>query len=271
MIKITNLSYRYPDGTLALNSVNLDIKKGEFVVIAGKNGCGKSTLLRSINGLILPSEGSVAVNGMYTSDRSRVMDIRRMAGMIFQNPESQFIGMTVEEDVAFGPENLSLSTEEIHKLVEKSLRAVEMHEFRDHTPRILSGGQKQKIALASVLAMEPGIILLDEVTTMLDPDSRNEILSLVKRLHENGTTIVYVTHLLEELVHADRLVVMEEGRIMHDGDPRTILSQAKVTTFGFNLPPIIELSRKLRDSGIIDRTTFPLSKDELMEALCQLK
>ncbi|SFM47354.1 energy-coupling factor transporter ATPase [Methanolobus profundi] len=273
MIHIKDISYRYPDNTLAIDSLSLNINKGEFVAIAGKNGCGKSTLLRHMNGLLLPCQGSVVVNGMDTSDPSSLMDIRRTAGMVFQDPGSQFIGMTVEEDVAFGPENLGLSQREINERVDLSLQNVGMEGYRYHTPRSLSGGQKQKVALASVLAMKPDIILFDEVTSMLDPCSRKDILSLIENLHENGTTVVYVTHHLEELVHADRLVVMENGRIVHDGHPREILSRNDPEQFGSDLPPVIELARRLADSGLIpaDPSSFPLSRAELREVLCRSK
>ena len=271
MIKIENLSYRYPDGTPALDSITLKIRKGEFVAIAGKNGCGKSTLLRHINGLLQPDSGSVTVKGMDTSDPSKLQEIRRTASMVFQDPQSQFIGMTVEDDIAFGPENLGLSSSEIQKRVSAALESVGMSDYRYNTPRTLSGGQKQKIALASVLAMEPEIILFDEVTSMLDSDSKKDILLLIKTLHETGTTIIYVTHLVEELVLADRLVLMENSSIIQNGNPREIISKISSGSFGFDVPPIIELSKKLVDARIIAPSFLPLSKEELREALCQLK
>jgi energy-coupling factor transport system ATP-binding protein len=271
MINIDNLSYRYPDGTDALDSISLNVHKGEFVAVAGKNGCGKSTLLRHINGLLQPGKGSVVVKGMDTCDLLNLQNIRRTAGMIFQNPQSQFIGMTVEEDVAFGPENLGLHSSDINRRVTEALESTGMSGYRHNTPKTLSGGQKQKVALASILAMQPEIILFDEVTSMLDLRSRNDILALIKQLNEAGTTIIYVTHLLEELVHADRLVLMENGRITHNGCPRGIISRISSNDFGFDLPPIIELSKKLMDAGIIDDAFFPLSKDELLEAICPSK
>lgn len=270
MIHINNLSYSYPDGTQVLDSISLDIRKGEFIAIAGKNGSGKSTLLRHMNGLLLPTEGSVIVNEMDTTDPSSILDIRQIAGMVFQDPQSQFIGMTLEEDVAFGPENLGLAQEDIRDRVDRALQDVGMQEYKNHTSRSLSGGQKQKVALASVLAMEPEIVLFDEVTSMLDPMSRKDILDLILQLHEKGTTVVYITHRLEELVHADRLLVMENGSITHNGNPRIILSQMDSMNFGFELPPIIELAKRLCDSGFIDPACFPLSREELREALCQL-
>lgn len=273
MIHIKDLTYRYPDGTLAINSLSMDIKKGEFIAIAGKNGCGKSTLLRHMNGLLFPSEGSVMVNNMDTTDPSSLFDIRRMVGMVFQDPQSQFIGMNVEEDIAFGPENLGLSQQNIRDRVDGALLDVDMQEYIYHTPRFLSGGQKQKVALASILAMEPEIILFDEVTSMLDPCSRKDILTLIERLHEKGTTIVYVTHRFEELVHADRLIIMGNGHLRLDGVPREILRRADPDDLGFAHPPIIELARNLADAGLIssEAPSFPLSREELREVLCQLK
>ncbi|MEZ5334516.1 MAG: energy-coupling factor transporter ATPase [Methanolobus sp.] len=270
MIRIRNLTYSYPGGNKTLDSVSLDINKGEFVVITGKNGSGKTTLLRHMNGLLLPEGGSVSVNGMNTTDQSSILKIRQIAGMVFQDPRSQFIGMTVEEDVAFGPENLGLLPEEILTRVNSSLQAVGMQEYRNYSPSSLSGGQKQKVALASVIAMKPEILLFDEATSMLDPVSRKEILGIIRKLHEKGTTVVYVTHRLEELIHADRLIVIEGGQITHDDSPRKILAQAKNVNFGFPLPPVLELSRSFCESGLINPESFPLSREELREVLCQL-
>ncbi|MDG6243068.1 MAG: energy-coupling factor transporter ATPase [Methanolobus sp.] len=271
MISIQNVSYSYNGHIPALHSVSVEIYKGEFVAIIGGNGSGKSTLLRHINGLLLPSAGSVTIKGMDTKDISSVFNIRQIAGMVFQDPGSQFIGMTVGEDIAFGPENLGLPPKEIRRRVESSLSAVGMAGYNDHTPGKLSGGQKQKVALASVLAMEPEVILFDEVTSMLDPDSRMDILSLIKQLHENGTTVVYVTHCLDELVHADRLIIMEKGHITHDGDPRLLISRGDVMNSGLGLPPIMELSRRLLNAGFFEPGCFPLSREELRDVLCQLK
>lgn len=271
MISIQNVSFRYDEGAPALDSVSLEIDKGEFVAITGRNGSGKSTLLRHINGLILPGEGFVFIKGMDTKDISSLFNIRQVAGMVFQDPDSQFIGMTVAEDIAFGPENLGLPTAEIRRRVESSLSAVGMEGYKDHTPRKLSGGQKQKVALASVLAMEPELILFDEVTSMLDPDSRMDVLWLIKQLHENGATVVYVTHCLDELVHADRLIIMEKGRITHDGNPRLLIAQGDVMNSALGLPPVMELSRRLLNAGFFEHSCFPLSREELRDVLCQLK
>ncbi len=271
MIRIKDLNYSYPDGTRALSSICLDISRGEFVAITGKNGCGKSTLLRHMNGLLIPGSGSVSVDGMNTTDPLCLLKIRQVAGMVFQDPGSQFIGMTVEEDVAFGPENLCIRPDRIRDLVKRSLSDVGMLEYRDNTPRTLSGGQKQRVAIASVLAMEPDIILFDEVTSMLDPLSRKDVLALIGQLHENGTTIVYVTHRLEELVHADRVLVMDGGRIIHDGEPRALLAKYDVSGLGVDLPPVPALSKRLAEVGIVSMDDLPLSKEELLGALCQFK
>ncbi|WP_407354983.1 energy-coupling factor transporter ATPase [Methanolobus sp. WCC5] len=271
MIRLENVTYHYNKRVPALDSVSIDIDQGEFVGVIGKNGSGKTTILRHMNGLLLPGEGSVTVKGMDTKDPSSIFKIRQVAGMVFQDPGSQFIGMTVEEDIAFGPENLGLPPGEIRRRVENSLSAVGMTGYNDHTPRTLSGGQKQKVALASVLAMEPEVILFDEVTSMLDPDSRKEVLSLITQLHENGTTIIYVTHCLEELVHADRLIIMEKGRIKHDDNPRLLIGQGNVVNSGLGLPTVMELSRRLLEAGFFEPASFPLSREELRDLLCQLK
>ncbi len=270
MIQLNNVSYCYNENDYALDSVSLEIKKGEFIGIAGRNGSGKSTLIRLINGLLLPLQGNVNVMGMDTMDNDSIIGIRKIAGMVFQDPQSQFIGMTVGEDVAFGPENLGLSHEDICGRVDTSLKAVGMYIYKDHTPRALSGGQKQKVALASILAMEPELILFDEATSMLDPVASEEVLKLIKQLHNKGVTIVYVTHRLEELIFADRLIIMDKGRIMHDDNPRKLLNEENILDSGIYLPPIIELSRRLCSEQVIEPIRLPISREELMEALCQL-
>ncbi len=189
MIHINNLSYRYPDGTLALDGVDMSIEKGEFVALIGKNGCGKTTLVRHLNALLTPTEGSVSVFGMDTKDRSGVWNIRQTVGMVFQNPQTQFVGTTLEEDVAFGPENLTLPPNEIRKRVDRSLREVGLLEYKTHAPKALSGGQMQRAAIAGVLAMEPECIVLDEVTSMLDPGSRGNVLDIIQQLHQRGNII----------------------------------------------------------------------------------
>lgn len=268
MIEINNLSYKYPDGTLALDTIDLCIREGEFVVIAGRNGSGKSTLIRHINGLLQPSKGSVVVNGIQTSERAGILSIRQAVGMVFQNPESQFVGITVEEDVAFGLENLGVVSERIRELVDSSLKAMNLFHLREHMPRYLSGGEKQKVAIAGILAMKPDYLIFDEVTSMLDPFSRQEILASIKQIHEKGTTVVYVTHRLEEAVDADRLIVMDSGRIVLDDSPRAVFRKYELESYGLRLPPLVKLSKRLFNVGIVG-DGIALSKEELVEKLCQ--
>ncbi len=268
MIEINDLSHRYPDGKIALDSVSLDIKKGEFVVIAGRNGSGKSTLVQHMNALLLPLSGSVEVEGLCTSKRENIPQIRRKVGMVFQNPDSQFVGMTVEEDIAFGLENTGVETQRIRMLVDSVLDSMGLSGYKKYTPRILSGGQKQKVAIAGVLVMEPECVIFDEITSMLDPASREEILATIKGINEKGTTVVHITHRLEEAVDADRLVVMDSGKIVLDGVPDKVLANRELLQeHGLRLPPLLELSMKLSDAGIIRKGV--LSEDELVEELCR--
>lgn len=268
MIDIRNLRYNYPDGTPALDSVSLYIGKGEFVVIAGRNGSGKSSLIRHMNALLLPSGGSVYVKGMCTSQKKHHLDIRRAVGMVFQDPDSQFIGMTVEDDIAFGPENLGLRSSEIRALVDRSMETLGISELRLHSPRSLSGGQKQKVAIAGVLAMEPEFIVFDEVTSMLDPISRQDVLDAVMRIHGKGTTVIYVTHRLEEAVDADRLIVMDSGKILADAPPGDVFMSHDLEKHGIETPPVVALSKMLASAGF-PGMGLALTKDELLEALCR--
>ncbi|WP_406656210.1 energy-coupling factor transporter ATPase [Methanolobus sp. ZRKC2] len=269
MIDIATLNHRYPDGKLALDSIDLSIKKGEFVVIAGRNGSGKSTLVRHMNALLLPTSGFVKVNGLCTTKKANLLNIRKTVGMVFQNPDSQFVGMTIEEDVAFGLENTQVAHEKIKPLVDNVLKLMELHEYRKCSPRSLSGGQRQKVAISGVLVMEPEYIVFDEVTSMLDPISRLEVLATIKQINEKGITIIHVTHRLEEAVNADRLIVMNSGKIALDGAPHEIfLHPDLLSKYGLELPPLMELSRKLFNAGII-KDGIVLSKEELVEELCQ--
>ena len=267
MIQINNLSHSFSNGKLALDSVNLQIKKGEFVVIAGRNGSGKSTLVRHMNALLLPSGGNVLVNGMESSDRNNHWNIRQAVSMVFQNPDSQFVGMTIEEDVAFGLENLRTPHSNIRESVDGSLQFTGLSEYKKISPMHLSGGQKQKVAIASVIAMDPECIIFDEVTSMLDANSCNEVMNIIDKIHKAGTTVIYVTHRLEEAIKANRLIVMDAGRISLDAIPSDVFLSDKVSDLGLGIPPIISLAKKLKDAGIL-HGSLALSKDELLEDLC---
>ncbi|TGC11132.1 energy-coupling factor transporter ATPase [Methanolobus halotolerans] len=269
MIEITTLNHRYPGGKLSLDSVDLHIEKGEFVVIAGRNGSGKSTLVRHMNALLLPSSGSVKVKGYCTAKNANLREIRRTVGMVFQNPDSQFVGMTVEEDIAFGLENTGTPPERVRQLVDEILELMELSDYKKYTPRSLSGGQRQMIAIAGVLVMEPECMVFDEITSMLDPTSRKEILATIHHINKKGTTVVHVTHMLEEAVGADRLIVMDSGKIVLEGSPDDVFTHPDIIQkHGMELPPVAELSRRLYDSGIIKKKIV-FSRDELVEELCR--
>ncbi|MBN2109963.1 MAG: energy-coupling factor transporter ATPase [Methanosarcinaceae archaeon] len=267
MIEITKLNHTYPDGKLALDSVDLCIEKGEFIVIAGNNGSGKSTLVRHMNALLLPGSGSVKVNGLLTSEKSDLPQIRRTVGLVFQDPDSQFVGMTVEEDLAFGLENTGVPPEKMRRLVDKALSSMGLSGHKKSSPRSLSGGQRQKVAIAGVIVMGPEYMVFDEVTSMLDLPSRQALLEIIKDINKKGTAVIYVTHRLDEAVDADRLIIMDSGRIVIDGKPAEVFMRPDlVRGYGLELPPLIELSRRLSDAGIISR--IALSGDELVEELC---
>ncbi|WP_279230328.1 energy-coupling factor transporter ATPase [Thermohalobacter berrensis] len=272
MIKLENVTYKYEsnenEGVVALNGINLSINKGEFVVILGHNGSGKSTLAKLINALIVPTSGKVYVNGMDTQDEENIWHIRRTAGMVFQNPDNQLVATIVEEDVAFGPENLGIHPKEIRKRVNEALTAVEMEEYKDYAPHLLSGGQKQRIAIAGVLAMKPECIILDEPTAMLDPSGRKEVINTIKKLNrEENKTIVHITHYMDEAVEADRVIVMEKGNIILEGTPKTVFSQVeKVKQIGLDVPQVTELAYMLRKEGI-DIPQNILTIEELVSAL----
>ncbi len=256
MVKIENVTYEYSSGedekTAALKDVNLCIKKGEFVVVLGHNGSGKSTLAKHMNALLLPTKGSVYVNGLDTRNEENLWNIREKAGMVFQNPDNQLVATIVEEDVAFGPENLGVEPNDIRRRVDDSLKIVEMYNYRNHAPHLLSGGQKQRIAIAGVLAMNPECIILDEPTAMLDPVGRKEVMNTIKRLNkEQKKTIVHITHYMDEAVDADRIVVMEQGKVVLEGTPKNVFSQVeKMKEYGLDIPQVTELAYELRKEGI---------------------
>ena len=237
--------------TTAVDNVNIDIKAGDFVAVLGHNGSGKSTFAKHLNALVMPTEGTVYVDGMDTKDSGNTLSIRQTAGMVFQNPDNQIVAAVVEEDVAFGPENLGIPSDEIRKRVDAALEAVNMTEYREHGPHLLSGGQKQRIAIAGVLAMKPDCIVLDEPTAMLDPKGRREVLETVHKLNkEEGITIVYITHFMEEAVTADRVVVMKNGVKLHDGTPREIFSHVDTLKgLGLDVPVASEIAFKLNEKG----------------------
>lgn len=253
----------------ALKDVTAQIKKGEFTAIIGTNGSGKSTLARHLNALLLPTEGELIVEGMRTSDAGRVWDIRQKVGMVFQNPDNQLVAAVVEEDVAFGPENLGVPPEEIRERVDLALEKVEMTSYRKQAPSMLSGGQKQRVAIAGVLAMKPDCIVLDEPTAMLDPKGRKEVMDTIHELNKTeGITIVLITHFMEEAVTADHILVIDRGVLKMEGTPREIFSQAdKVTEIGLDVPVPADLARRLRKKGMAVSEKC-MTDEELGEALC---
>lgn len=253
----------------ALKDVTAQIKKGEFTAIIGTNGSGKSTLARHLNALLLPTEGALIVEGMRTSDAGRVWDIRQKVGMVFQNPDNQLVAAVVEEDVAFGPENLGVPPEEIRERVDLALEKVGMTSYRKQAPSMLSGGQKQRVAIAGVLAMKPDCIVLDEPTAMLDPKGRKEVMDTIHELNKTeGITIVLITHFMEEAVTADHILVIDKGVLKMEGTPREIFSQAdKVTKIGLDVPVPADLARRLRKKGMVVSEKC-MTDEELGEALC---
>ncbi|MEL7568492.1 MAG: energy-coupling factor transporter ATPase [Dehalobacterium sp.] len=275
LIAIKNLSYSYKtqkDRTKALDNINLEIKKGEWVAIIGPNGSGKSTLARHLNALLLPETGSITVDGMDTRSQDMVWKIRQKVSFVFQNPDNQLIATTVEEDVAFGPENLGLPPDKILEQVSSALKAVGMEEYRESAPHLLSGGQKQRVAIAGALAMNPDYLVMDEATSMLDPQGRLEVLRVLKKLNQDmGLTIIYITHFMEEVVFAHRAAVLERGRIKVIGTPREIFSlEDDLVSMGLDVPEITLLAGKLKKKGwLSDRAILTL--DEMVESLCQLK
>lgn len=253
----------------ALKDVTAQIKKGEFTAIIGTNGSGKSTLARHLNALLIPTAGELIVEGMRTSDANRIWDIRQKVGMVFQNPDNQLVAAVVEEDVAFGPENLGVPPEEIRERVDFALGKVGMTSYREQAPSMLSGGQKQRVAIAGVLAMKPDCIVLDEPTAMLDPKGRKEVMDTIHELNKKeGITIVLITHFMEEAVTADHILVIDRGVLKMEGTPREIFSQAdKVTEIGLDVPVPADLARRLRKKGMAVSEKC-MTDEELGEALC---
>ncbi|MSU01843.1 energy-coupling factor transporter ATPase [Tissierella sp. DSM 105185] len=273
MIKADNVTYEYKsliDDNIhqAVKEISLEVKKGEFLVILGHNGSGKSTLAKLMNGLIMPTNGNVYVAGMDTQDEKNIWNIREKAGMVFQNPDNQIVATIVEEDVAFGPENLGIDPKEIRARVDKALEVVEMTEYKKHAPHLLSGGQKQRVGIAGILAMNPDCIILDEPTAMLDPIGRIEVMNTIKKLNKNeNKTIILITHYMDEAVEADRILVMEQGQIVMEGCPRNIFKQVdKIKELGLDVPQVTELVYELRKAGINLKDDI-ISIEELVELL----
>ena len=255
MIEFNNVSFSYDEEeskVFALKNVSFTVDKGEFVVILGHNGSGKSTIAKLSNSIFVPAEGKVSVDGMDTSDEKNEFEIRKKVGVVFQNPDNQIVASIVEEDVAFGPENLAVEPEEIRKRVDDSLKAVGMYEYRMHETHRLSGGQKQRVAIAGIIAMQPDCIVLDEPTAMLDPKGRNEVMNTVIHLNrEMGKSIVFITHFMEEAVNADKVLVVDNGRILLEGTPQEVFSQSKLLyDCGLTVPDVSALSQMLKKAGI---------------------
>ena len=274
ILKTEHLTFSYPTEDapkVILDGVDLEIQAGAFVAVLGHNGSGKSTLAKHMNAILLPSGGKVYVSGIDTADEERLLDIRRTVGMVFQNPDNQIVANVVEEDCAFGPENLGVPPDEIRTQVDAALRAVGMYHLRDHAPHLLSGGQKQRIAIAGVLAMKPRCVVLDEPTAMLDPIGRREVLETVKKLNvENEVTVVLITHHMDEAAQAGRVIVMSDGKIVADGAPRDIFPQVEMLrSVGLAPPETVELMYELRKEGL-DLPLDTLSDEECAQALYTL-
>lgn len=277
MVVADNITFKYEGDEekaekIALNSVSMNIKKGEFLVVLGHNGSGKSTIAKHMNALLLPTDGKMFVDGMDTVEESLLWEIRSRAGMVFQNPDNQLVATIVEEDVAFGPENLGVEPQEIRKRVDDCLKKVGMYEYRKHAPHLLSGGQKQRIAIAGILAMMPKCIIFDEPTAMLDPSGRKEVLDTIKDVNKNlGITIVLITHYMDEAAMADRVIVMDKGEVKLEGTPREVFSNVEqIKSIGLDVPQVTELAYELGKEGINISTNI-LNIDEMVNELCQLR
>ena len=273
IISVENLAYTYPglddqSGVVVFEDLNLKIAEGTFVAVLGTNGCGKSTLAKHFNSILLPTGGKVYVCGLDTSDENKLMKVRRNVGMVFQNPDNQIVANVVEEDVAFGPENLGIASPEIRHRVDKALKQVGMYEYREHAPHLLSGGQKQRVAIAGVIAMQPKCIVLDEPTAMLDPRGRREVIETIGQLNrEKGITVVLITHHMEEAAKADRVVVLHKGKVAADGEPRDVFSRVELLhDLGLAAPETVELCWELRKQGL-DLPLDKLDPKECAQAL----
>ena len=276
IIEIDNLYFQYPHGEdeepkLAIKGVSLEIEEGSFTAIIGQNGSGKSTLAKNLNGLLLPGKGAVYVSGMDTRDEDKIWDIRQTAGMVFQNPDNQLVSAIVEDDVAFGPENIGIDPVEIRARVDEALDAVKMGKYKRKAPHLLSGGQKQRIAIAGVVAIRPRCIIFDEPTAMLDPRGRKDIMEIIEKLHREGITVILITHFMDEAVRADRVVIMNKGEILLDGTPEHVFSQDElIRSARLDVPMAAEIAIYLRENGI-DVPPEVVTAERLKEFVCQYK
>ena len=276
IIRINDVTYEYVKEeeqarVRALDGVSLDVEKGSFISITGKNGSGKSTLAKNINGLLVPTMGSITVKGLDTREDENIWDIRHTVGMVFQNPDNQIVSSIVEDDVAFGPENMGVPTEEIRGRVDEALKAVGMYDHRAKAPHLLSGGQKQRIAIAGVVAMKPECIVFDEPTALLDPKGRKDVMEIIHSLHKEGITVLLITHFMEEAIQADRMIVMDGGKIAIDRPPREIFhEQDKLEELDLAMPVSIELASGLRKAGI-DIPKYVIGTEELVDSICQYR
>ncbi len=277
IIEFKNVTFRYDsdeEGVIfapAVKNFSLSINEGEFIAVLGHNGSGKSTLAKLANGLLLPESGTVLVDGMDTKDEEKDIEIKKTVGVVFQNPDNQIVATIVEEDVAFGPENLGIEPAEIRRRVDDSLKIVGMYEYRKHGPHKLSGGQKQRVAIAGIIAMEPRCIILDEPTAMLDPEGRRDVMNAIKRLNrELGITVVFITHYMEEACEADRIIVMDDSRLLLDGTPKEVFADTdKIRSIGLDVPQTCLLAKMLKNDGISLKNDL-LSIDELVENIDDL-
>lgn len=280
IIEVKDLSFEYPvtdddgnviGGNKVLDNINLTIPKGQFLAVLGHNGCGKSTLAKHFNGILTGNSGKVFVNGIDTSDDDKIYDVRQTVGMVFQNPDNQLVATIVEEDVAFAPENLGIPPKEIRERVDEALNAVDMYKYRLHSAHQLSGGQKQRVAIAGVIAMRPQCIVLDEPTAMLDPKGRKSVMKTIKKLNRDfGITIVLITHYMDEAAQAERVVVMEDGKIIMDDVPKKIFSQVdKLNEVGLDVPQVTQLAYELRKEGI-DISLEVLTEEDMLNEISRV-
>ena len=278
IVEIENLIFEYAANEedhqelkKAIDNISFAIEKGTFTAIIGKNGSGKSTLAKNLNGLLIPSSGRILIAGLDTRDDELVWQIRQTAGMVFQNPDNQLVSSIVEDDIAFGPENLGIAPHEIRERVDDSIAAVGMSKFLHDAPHHLSGGQKQRIAIAGVLAMKPDCIIFDEPTAMLDPQGRNDVMKIIKELSKEGITIVLITHFMEEAAEADRVIIMNEGKILLDGRPSVVFKQEEtLKNANMELPMAVDMAKRLRRRGI-EVPDFVTTEEELVDFICQYR